>query len=416
MYLAAANYQGLATVHPPQWYLRRAYRTIVGMYTQASWYAHQGLMDGTNFLTILRALRAEGLRDEATVVESIMRNRTIVGVENQCRYYVPPGLPAGDRGPAYPGCHWYLEQNTSTPWVEQTGLPGAGSEFAWDTTGQEEAYIWGTFFGGDADTPAAKLATSALNQILAYTPLVPNWAWHGSAYGMGDFNNNGYYRGNERVLQHYRSGLNAIPTTEAFLRSPDDTYLLRLAAGSIGGTLANIDESGANSMAFHSDPSNLFYDPASGDGGLGLYGHTHTTAAFLVHDADLGFQCYFCDFLVHTGDGVGGSGSVTLTPRDSYRRAVYLAPLGCLLVSEAGVIANVVSHLKDPSAQGHAHMTSFRVEYAPVKNQPLTSYRLRLDVRAGRCSFAVAGSIPVVRGAFEVPLSAPVVQVTATCP
>jgi hypothetical protein len=31
--------------------------------------------------------------------------------------------------------------------------------------------------------------------------MVANWAWHGSAYGMGDFGNNGYIRPDERVLQ-----------------------------------------------------------------------------------------------------------------------------------------------------------------------------------------------------------------------
>jgi hypothetical protein len=31
--------------------------------------------------------------------------------------------------------------------------------------------------------------------------MVANWAWHGSAYGMGDFGNNGFIRPNERVLQ-----------------------------------------------------------------------------------------------------------------------------------------------------------------------------------------------------------------------
>jgi hypothetical protein len=50
------------------------------------------------------------------------------------------------------------------------------------------------------------------------------------------FSNNGWLsRSNERVLQHYRSGLNSIPTTEAFLSDPTDLYLLRLAAGSISG-------------------------------------------------------------------------------------------------------------------------------------------------------------------------------------
>lgn len=161
-------------------------------------------MDGTNFWTILKALKDEDMTDEAAVVEQIMENRTLRGVENVCRFYAPPGVPVpgpgdpGDRGPAYPGCHWYLAENRTLPWANQTGLPGAGSEFAWDTTGQEESFVWGAYFGslpslpsGDR-TAAAALARSALDQILAYTPLVPNWAWHGSSYGMGDFGNNGY--------------------------------------------------------------------------------------------------------------------------------------------------------------------------------------------------------------------------------
>ena len=155
-------------------------------------------MDGTNFWTILIALQNEGMHEEAKLVENIMRNRTIVGVTNKCRYYVVNNT-IHDLGNEKPGCHWYLAENITTPWVNQTGLPGAGSEFAWDTTGQEEAYVWGTYFNATA------LADSALNQILAYTPLAPNFAWHGSAYGYGDFGNNGVIRGNERVLQHYRS-------------------------------------------------------------------------------------------------------------------------------------------------------------------------------------------------------------------
>merc|ERR1740117_1987449 len=74
---------------------------------------------------------------EAATVEGIMRNRTLVGVENGCRYYVPPGRPPVDRGASYPGCHWYLEANITIPWAAQVGLPGAGSEFAWDTTDQD---------------------------------------------------------------------------------------------------------------------------------------------------------------------------------------------------------------------------------------------------------------------------------------
>lgn len=56
-------------------------------------------------------------------------------------------------------------------------------------------------------------------------------------------------------------------STEAFLRDPQDLYLLRLAAGSISGVLTNIDADGAPAMAFHGDPSLMAWDPASGDHG-----------------------------------------------------------------------------------------------------------------------------------------------------
>ena len=94
---------------------------------------------------------------EAAEVIDIMKQRCVTGVRNQCRFYsCQPGDTSSqcveakaktggivDRGNDKPGCHWYMESNVTTPWAAQTGLPGADSEFAWDTTGQEEAYIWG---------------------------------------------------------------------------------------------------------------------------------------------------------------------------------------------------------------------------------------------------------------------------------
>jgi hypothetical protein len=415
----AAEYDGLATIRPQRWYLRRAYATIVAMSYQASWYSHQGLMDGTNFRTILEALQAEGMQAEATVVEEIMRKRAVTGVTNQCRFYVinntvhdltpPPNVTK-------PGCHWYAEENTTAPWVNQTGLPGAGSEFSWDTTGQEEAYVWGQYFKQGA------LAESALNQILAYTPLVPNFAWHGSAYGYGDFSNNGYIRfngGSERVLQHYRSGLNAIPSTEAFLADPDDLYLLRLAAGSASGVLTNIDGDGAPSMAFHSDHSLLDFDPASGDHGLAFYGHSHITQSFVVDDKDKGWLCFFCDVSGGSGgsdgsDRSGGSStprpqaaaavsSLTIEPRDSYRRKVFVAPLGLQVVSDAGTLARVTLAL---AADGHT-VAGVTVTYSAKGTQPLSRFRLRLLSRRTKepLKFAAKG-LALTRGGYDVPVDA----------
>jgi hypothetical protein len=50
----------------------------------------------------------------------------------------------------------------------------------------------------------------ALDAILAFMPNVPNWAYNGAALGIGDFSNNARdtaYGGWERVLQHYRAGV-----------------------------------------------------------------------------------------------------------------------------------------------------------------------------------------------------------------
>ena len=238
---------------------------------------------------------------------------------------------------------------------------------------------------------AAALASSALNQILSYTPLVPNWAWHGSAYGMGDFGNNGFYRfdgGTERVLQH-RSGLNSIPprgVPRQRVRPLPAAPRRRL----IGGVLTNIDsEGGANAMAFHSDPANLFFDPASGDWGLALYGHTHNTASFLVHHDDLGWLCYFCDV------DVASAGGLTVTPRDSYRRRVFLASFGVLITSDAGVLQRVIWDPKYPAR--------VQVVYAPVGAQPLTRFRLRLRGcgESSAYKFKVAGHTES-RGAWDV--------------
>ena len=401
----AAEYDALPTLRPRLWYLTRAYKTIAAMAYQASWYSHQGLMDGTNFWTVLLALRAEGMAAEAEHVEAIMRSRTVEGVANQCRFYVvnntvhdltPP--PAVTK----PGCHWYAAENVTAPWINQTGLAGAGSEFAWDTTGQEEAYIWGRHFNQSA------LAASALDQVLAYTPLVPNFAWHGSAYGFGDFGNNGYHRfngGNERVLQHYRSGLNAIPSAEAFLSDPTDLYLLRLAAGSITGVLTNIDSDGAPSMAFHSDQSMLSFDPASGDHGLAYYGHSHITASFVVHDAaDKGWLCYFCDFGTAPAAPAPDASRLTVEPRDSYRRKVYVAPLGLQIVSDAGTIARVDLELAPTTGA----VTAVTVTFDPKGDQPLSRFRLRLLSRRAKDpipAFAAKG-LALTRGGYDVPVDA----------
>ena len=148
-----------------------------------------------------------------------------------------------------------------------------GSEFSWDSTGQEEAYVWGRYFN------QSKLADTVLDAILAYDPSVPSWAYNGAALSYGDVGNNAFDpwnstthtvsyplgSGSERVSGHYRAGLNAVPVLAEYKRNPDAMYLLRLAVGGITNCLPNIDADGAASMGFHLSPANLRFDEYSGE-------------------------------------------------------------------------------------------------------------------------------------------------------
>lgn len=71
------------------------------------------------------------------------------------------------------------------------------SEFNYDSTGQEEVYIWLSYFGYQDG------ANRTLQSILGYMRSIPNWAWNGGARSIGDLGNNGKWfinRGTERVL------------------------------------------------------------------------------------------------------------------------------------------------------------------------------------------------------------------------
>ena len=144
------------------------------------------------------------------------------------------------------------------------------------------------------------------------------------------------------------------------------------------------------------------------------------------HD-DLGWLCYFCDVATTAAAPVttttatatattttatadtaaattitnGAASSVLqLTPRDSYRRRVYVAPLGLLITSDGGVLERVDCTL---SADGANNVTAVTVVYAAVGAQPLTAFRLRLEARAGGGrAFGVAGGHPKSRGSWQI--------------
>ena len=326
----------------------QAYQTIVAMTTIGADYAQYGLMDGTVFLEILNDLKREGMTDEASDLEQRMQAREAMW-----------------KSEAYP----------------------FGSEMPWDSTGQEEVYAWTRYFG---DTDKAKTCVDA---VTAYTPAIPHWAYNGCARRYWDFVYGGAKIDRyERMIHHYGSSLNATVALGDFRDHPSDVHLLRIGYAGMMGSLTNIAEDGFPSMAFHSFPDTLKWDPVSGDYGLDFFGHAENSATYLIDHPEFGWQAF--------GGNVSVSGDrVSVTVLDSLRRRVYLAPVGLWLTLDAGEFQTV-----ELDAKTHA----VHVTLAP-SDAHTPSARLRVEQPAkdlGVGSYAVVGTFSTEREASVVPLAA----------
>jgi hypothetical protein len=165
------------------------------------------------------------------------------------------------------------------------------------------------------------------------------------------------------------------------------------------GALSNIHENGFASAAFHSFPSTLKWDAYSGDYGPNFFGHTWNTGTYIVKTKEFGWQAF-------GGDLELASGVVTVVPKDSFRKRVYVAPLGMYLRLDAGTFDSVIFDEKTGSVKIRlAGATEFcstarlRVD-VPAKIAKIKSYRpdgaFQLD--------AQAYSIPLEKGVTEVKL------------
>ena len=295
MYRLARNHTGLVTNHSWDWYLDQAYETAKFMFSRQPngrrrvGYVELGLMEGDIIVALLDDLKRESWTDKANVLEGLMKERT-------------------DR--------W-----------KQEPYP-FGSEMAWDSTGQEEVYAWCKYFGYDDK------ALVSLNSILGYMPTLPHWGYNGNARRYWDFLYGGKIRRIERQLHHYGSGLNAIPVLSQYREHPDDEYLLRVGYGGTMGALSNIDQEGFASVAFHSFPSTLKWDPYTGDYGPNFFGHAFNAATYVIKDPEFGWQSFGGNVSVRDG-------WVNVKPLDSLRKRVYVAPVGLWLTLDAGTFEEV---------------------------------------------------------------------------
>lgn len=289
MYRLARNYRGLIAEQSWKQHLIDAAETGMAMVNIAPYYSEFGQMEGTVFYLILNDLKNEGLTAEATRLENEMKKRAN---------------------------HW---RSLQYPF---------GSEMPWDSTGQEEVYVWSSYFGYQDK------ANVTLDAILAYMPVLPHWAYNGNARRYWDFLYGGKLSRIERMIHHYGSALNAIPVLMDYRKNPGDFYLLRAGYGGLLGGISNITQEGFAPAAFHAYPSTLKNDGITGDYGSGFFGYAVNTASYILNHPELGWLA-FGGNLNKTGNTV----NVKLTT--AAKSSVYIAPAGLWISLDAGTIDEV---------------------------------------------------------------------------
>lgn len=344
MYRVARNHPHLkGPSHSWEFYLERAANTTLRL----GW-ARIGYMDGTVTREVLRSILEEA--DEAANEGRADRTPwAALGAK----------VRAGEKGRAD-----YFK----------TAPNPYGSEFSYDTTGQEEVVVWLLYFGYD------DAASRTVEHVLQYMRPLPNWAYNGGAQA-GDVANGGKWlvtagtgRGDSGKM-HYRAGLNQIPLIEWYRRHPDDVTTLEIAVGAVSGQMSNIDETGAPSIYFHDVPHIMEHDAYSGDYGLGFFGSSLESSAIFVLDKALGPLCYLCDLETSASPQDGGGSVYTIKPRDAYRQRVYLEPLGTFLQADTGVFASVVLALSARTIT----VTFECASSTPAHTQSYDVLRLRVD-------------------------------------
>lgn len=380
MYRVARYHTSVKVRMPWQWYLGRAANTT------AKFGSHRpktGVMDGTLFREVLRSLDeeagedAEAWKPVADQIRADMLNRT----ENFAAQEYP-----------------------------------YGSEFGFDTTGQEEVVIWLSHFASSSNDYEVK-AKKTVDHILSYMRSSPTWPYNGGTRSWGDVGNGGKWMpsiGTRSTFEtrgnlHYRSGLNAIPLIEWFRSHPDDYFLLEIAMGAQAGQMMNIDDKGAPSMMLHMLPHILDFDPHSADFGLGFFGHTLEAGSYFVRSATLGQVCFLCDLSVAGSSAASGADVAAYTPRDSYKIRTYIEPLGLYLQLDAGTFKKVVI---DFDAKTIKLVFSLETSAATFITRRLRVEKVS-DARPGTdFKLVQPASAKVVRSAYEFPASVIVAELS----
>lgn len=351
LYRTARYHQDLTT-GSWEYYLDGAYNTIMAMFNKtseydASYYTRFGLMEGSMFEAVLLDLQREGWTEQANAVDEKMHARET---------------------------NWNSEANPF------------GSEFPWDSTGQEEVYTWLRHYG-DFEKADYTIAT-----LTAIQGLIAHWAYGGDNRRYWDFLYSASLARFERMGHHYESALSAIPLLDAFRRNPKDIFLLQSAYAGLEGSLTGIQQSGAPSTGFHLWPDAMQWDAWSGDSALGMFGHLFSTGAYVINDASLGGWRGF------RAEVTQQDSSISAKPTDTLRQRVFIASHGAYITLDAGYICSASFDSQDT--------TQIKVELCSSDDQSTQNAYLRIEMPAGgSATYNAPSGTKTFLGAYEIPLS-----------
>lgn len=341
-YRIARNHDKILMRQPWEWYLERAALTVLHMGS-----ARIGYMDGTVQREVLRSVLEEDDVAGPKSTWTALANDMVRAQKARADYWSTAKYPYG-------------------------------SEFSYDTTGQEEVVVWLLYFGYD---DAAK---RTVDHILSYMRSFPGWAFMGGAMA-GDIGNGGkWYVVAETGFaeafgkMHYRAGLNQIPLSEWFRLHPDDFQLLEIAIGAITGQFTNIDNNGAPGMLYNAYPHVQEHDPYTGDYGLGFFGISLESAAYFVNHDTMGPICYLCDITSPSASSNRKRPQLTrgsFELRDAYRARVYFEPLGLWIQADTGNIDSVQFDI----AARQMVLVFAAATNTPAGIQSYSKLRLRVD-------------------------------------
>ena len=134
----------------------------------------------------------------------------------------------------------------------------------------------------------------------------------------------------------------------------------------------------------------LKFDPLSGDYGPNFFGHALNAATYVVNHPEFGWLAFGGNLEVE-------GATVKVTPLDSFRMRVYVAPLGAWLTLDAGRFEGV---------EFNAATGALRVGLASATQYTSTA-RLRIEQPGGAQalgSYRPVKRFNVERGAYVVPL------------